>query len=222
MYPTIKRILDFSLAIGLLVVTAPLMLMIALAVRLTLGKPVLHRQSRPGLHEKPFTCFKFRTMRDVFDAQGQPLDDELRLTRLGAFLRRSSLDELPQLWNIVRGDLSFIGPRALLERYLPYYTDEEHRRHSVRPGLTGWAQIHGRNYLPFDRRLQMDVWYVDHFSWHLDLRIALATVWMVLAAKDVSIGAFPFPPLDVQRSSSPNPIASNLNAGAPDGSSTAN
>jgi lipopolysaccharide/colanic/teichoic acid biosynthesis glycosyltransferase len=134
------------------------------------------------------------------DANGQLLPDEGRLTRVGALLRRTSFDELPQLWNILRGDVSLIGPRPLLERYLPYYTQTERRRHSVRPGLTGWAQIHQRSCLPFDERLAMDVWYVDHMSWRLDLRILLSTIWVVLRQS----GTIPpdnrrLAPLDVQR-----------------------
>jgi lipopolysaccharide/colanic/teichoic acid biosynthesis glycosyltransferase len=179
-YPLLKRVLDMAAAIFLLLVLSPLFLAIVVAVRLTMGSPVLFRQLRPGLNEAPFICLKFRTMREASDAEGRPLADEHRLTRLGLFLRRTSLDELPQLWNILRGELSFIGPRALLMQYLPFYTQEEHRRHSVRPGLSGWAQVHGRNYVPFDKRLAMDVWYVDHLSPWLDLRILLMTVWVVL------------------------------------------
>jgi len=162
------------------------MAVIAVAIRWSMGSPVIFRQVRPGLHEKPFTCFKFRTMRHD-DRNGKRLKDSERLTTLGIFLRRTSLDELPQLWNILRGDMSLVGPRPLLVEYLSHYTAEERRRHWTRPGLTGWAQIHGRNYLSFERRLQMDVWYVDHASWLLDARILLATVWLVLTGKDVAI-----------------------------------
>jgi lipopolysaccharide/colanic/teichoic acid biosynthesis glycosyltransferase len=143
----------------------------------------LFRQRRPGLHERGIVCLKFRTMTEARDQNGRLLPDEERLTPLGSFLRRTSLDELPQLWNILRGDLSFIGPRPLLEHYLPYYTPAEHRRHSVRPGLTGWAQIHGRNRLSFDQRLAMDVWYVEHVSWFLDVKILLVTFWVVLTQR---------------------------------------
>ena len=161
------------------------MLFIAALVRLNMGKPVLFRQTRPGLNERPFTCLKFRTMNAARDEQGRLLSDAQRMTRLGKFLRRTSLDELPQLWNILQGDLSLIGPRPLLQRYLPYYTEEERRRHSIRPGLTGWAQIHGRNCLSFDKRLELDIWYVDHLSFWLDLRILLATAWIVLSQRGV-------------------------------------
>jgi lipopolysaccharide/colanic/teichoic acid biosynthesis glycosyltransferase len=138
-------------------------------------------------------------MTNASDNSGRVLPDEQRLTRIGVWLRRTSLDELPQLWNILRGDLSFIGPRPLLQSYLPFYTETERRRHSVRPGLTGWAQIHGRNSLGFDERLAMDVWYVDHLSWQLDLSIFFKTVWIVLTQKGVVQPSETFPPLDVQR-----------------------
>jgi len=185
-----------------LLLASPLMFLTAVAVRLSIGKPVLFRQRRPGLNEKSFVCLKFRTMTDERDAAGRLLPDDRRLTRIGALLRRTSLDELPQLWNILRGELSFIGPRPLLEQYLPYYTATEQRRHSVRPGLTGWAQIHERSRLSFDKRLAMDAWYVDHMSWHLDLRIALATVWIVLTQRGTTPDGAALLPLDVQRSQS--------------------
>jgi sugar transferase EpsL len=199
-YPVAKRAVDFTAAAVLLVLASPVMLAIALAARFSMGSPVLFRQERPGLNEVSFTCLKFRTMREAFDAAGNPLDDDKRLTRFGMFLRRTSLDELPQLWNILKGELSFIGPRALLIRYLPYYTAEEHRRHSVRPGLSGWAQVHGRNFLPFDERLVMDVWYVDHMSWQLDLRIFFLTVLAVVRQDGIDHHCNSLLPLDLQRS----------------------
>ncbi len=207
-YPKIKRAADFSAAAAGLLLASPVMLATAIVVRLSIGKPILFRQARPGLNEKSFVCLKFRTMTDERDASGQLLSDERRLTRLGAILRRTSLDELPQLWNVLRGELSFVGPRPLLPQYLPYYTEIEQRRHLVRPGLTGWAQIHQRSCLSFDKRLAMDAWYVDHMSWHLDLRIALATVWIVITQR----GATPengeaLLPLDVQRSQSMSPAS---------------
>jgi lipopolysaccharide/colanic/teichoic acid biosynthesis glycosyltransferase len=200
----LKRLFDIVSAATLLVLTAPLLLLIALAVRLTMGKPVLFRQVRPGLNERLFVCVKFRTMNESHNEAGQLLEDERRVTRLGKFLRRTSLDELPQLWNVLRGDLSLIGPRPLFESYLPYYTETERRRHTVRPGLTGWAQIHGRNWARFDERLAMDVWYVDHMSWHLDLRILWATIWIVLTQQGVTPNPdVPLLPLDLERSRSP-------------------
>jgi sugar transferase EpsL len=199
-YPKLKRPFDILSAVILLILTAPLMLLIAAAVRLTMGRPVLFCQVRPGLSERLFTCLKFRTMNEARDQKGRLLSDVQRLTRLGLLLRRTSLDELPQLWNILRGDLSLVGPRPLLERYLPYYTDVERRRHYVRPGLTGWAQIHGRNWVPFDERLAMDVWYVDHMSWYLDFRIVIATLWIVLVRRGITAdGHASALPLDIQR-----------------------
>jgi sugar transferase EpsL len=205
-YPKIKRVADVSAAAVGLLIASPVMLATAIAIRLLIGKPILFRQARPGLNEESFVCLKFRTMTDARNADGQLLADERRVTRLGAFLRRTSLDELPQLWNVLRGELSFVGPRPLLPQYLPYYTESEQRRHLVRPGLTGWAQIHQRSCLSFDKRLAMDAWYVDHMSWQLDLRIALATVWIVITQR----GATPengeaLLPLDVQRSQSMSP-----------------
>jgi lipopolysaccharide/colanic/teichoic acid biosynthesis glycosyltransferase len=199
-YSKLKKPFDILSAVILLILAAPLMLLIAAVVWLTMGRPVLFRQVRPGLNERLFTCFKFRTMNEARDQKGRLLSDEQRLTRLGLLLRRTSLDELPQLWNILRGDLSLVGPRPLLERYLPYYTREERRRHCVRPGLTGWAQIHGRNWVPFDERLAMDVWYVEHMSWHLDFRIVIATLWIVLTRRGITAdGNVATLPLDVQR-----------------------
>jgi len=183
LYPRLKRVADVLAAAVGLVIAAPVMLIVAALVRLTMGKPVLFRHRRPGFQERHFTCLKFRTMKNAFDETGRPLPDDRRLTRVGTWLRRTSLDELPQLWNILRGDLSFIGPRPLIESYLPFYTETERRRHSVRPGLTGWAQVHGRNSLSFDERLRLDVWYVDNMSCWLDLRILFKTVWIVFTQR---------------------------------------
>lgn len=193
----IKDVVDRTFGLAGLVLFAPVILFVGILIRISLGAPILFRQERPGLHGKAFTCLKFRTMTDIRDEQGQLLSDEKRMVRLGRWLRRTSLDELPQLWNVLRGDLSFVGPRPLLTEYLPYYTPEEQRRHSVRPGMTGWAQIHGRNNLNFDKRLKMDVWYVDHRSWRLDLRILLATIQIVFAAKGTDLVSYP--PLHEQR-----------------------
>ncbi len=162
-----------------------------------MGRPILFRQERPGFNGRLFTCLKFRTMSNKRDETGQLLSDRERMVPLGAWLRRTSLDELPQLWNVLVGDLSVIGPRPLLTEYLPYYTAAEQRRHSVRPGITGWAQVHGRNNLNFDERLKMDVWYVDHLSWSLDLRILLATIRLVFTAKGTDLVSYP--PLHEQR-----------------------
>lgn len=181
-----KRILDVVLAGLGLTILAPVLATTALAVRVALGSPVLFRQRRPGLHGRPFILYKFRTMREAVDPTGQPLPDGDRLTRLGRFLRATSLDELPELWNVVRGDMSLVGPRPLLMDYLPLYTPAQARRHEVRPGITGWAQVNGRNALSWDERLALDVWYVDHRSLRLDLRIMVLTVWKVLAGAGIN------------------------------------
>jgi len=201
-YLKMKRVGDIVFtSLGLLVV-GPLMAMIALALRLAGVKPVLFRQPRPGLHEEPFLLLKFKTMTDKRDVNGVLLPDQQRLTRIGKLLRQASLDELPQFWNVLRGDLSLVGPRPLFESYIPYYTPTERRRHLVRPGLTGWAAIHGRNRVPFDERLALDVWYVDHIGWRLDLRIMLATVWIVLTQRGTDGDpSWQLVPLDVQRAS---------------------
>jgi sugar transferase EpsL len=176
-----KRALDLSLALIGIIALLPVLVATTLAVRIFLGSPVLFRQRRPGLGGKPFTLLKFRTMRDAVGPDGAPLPDADRLTRLGAFLRSTSLDELPGLWNVVRGEMSLVGPRPLLMEYLELYTPEQARRHEVRPGLTGWAQVNGRNALSWDERLAKDVWYVDNRSLGLDLRILLRTVGTVLS-----------------------------------------
>jgi sugar transferase EpsL len=197
MYQRLKRGMDVAGAVLGLIIAGPLMLAIAVAVRLATRGPILFDQERPGLHGRLFRCLKFRTMTDERDATGAVLPDEQRLTRVGSILRRTSLDELPQLFNILWGDLSFVGPRPLLKEYLPYYTAEENRRHTVRPGLTGWAQIHGRNDLDFDRRLALDVWYVDHVSWKIDAKILLATVWLILSRRGSGLDTHP--PLNEER-----------------------
>jgi sugar transferase EpsL len=158
-----------------LLILAPSMAMIALAIRLTMGRPILFRQPRPGLHERPFELVKFRTMTSATGPDGSELPDHERVTRTGMVLRRFSLDELPELWNVLKGDMSLVGPRPLLEEYLPRFSPEQARRHEVRPGITGLAQVRGRHELPWDDRLRLDVWYVDHWSIGGDLRIILQT-----------------------------------------------
>jgi lipopolysaccharide/colanic/teichoic acid biosynthesis glycosyltransferase len=169
-----------------LILLAPVFLGVAAAVRLSLGSPVLFRQTRPGLGGKPFEMLKFRTMRDAHDARGNPLPDAERLTPLGRFLRATSLDELPELVNVLRGEMSLVGPRPLLMEYLPLYTPEQARRHEVRPGITGWAQVNGRNALSWEEKFRLDVWYVDHRSFWLDLRILARTVAKVFAREGIS------------------------------------
>lgn len=181
-----KKGLDRAVALGLLVATAPLLGAAALAVRATMGSPVFFRQERPGLGGTSFRIVKMRTMSSARDAVGQLLPDAERLTSLGRFLRSSSIDELPQLWNVLRGDLSLVGPRPLLMQYLPLYSREQARRHDVLPGITGWAQIHGRNALGWEDKFALDVWYVDHWSVLLDLKILARTLGSVLAREGIA------------------------------------
>lgn len=181
-----KRLFDIGASAAALAVFAVPMLLVALIVRLAQGKPVLFVQERPGLHGAPFNLIKFRTMRDAVDAAGRPLPDSARLTRIGRFLRSTSLDELPELWNVLKGDMSLVGPRPLLVEYLPLYSPEQARRHEVRPGLTGWAQVNGRNALSWDERLRLDVWYVEHRSFVLDLLVLWLTAVKVLRREGIN------------------------------------
>ncbi len=174
-----------GVSIGL-VLLSPLLLVLMILVRIGLGGPVFFGQVRPGLGGKPFRLWKFRTMTDACDAQGQPLPDEQRLTRLGRFLRATSLDELPELWNVLKGDMSLVGPRPLLMEYLPIYSPEQARRHEVRPGITGWAQVNGRNALSWEEKFAFDVWYVDHLSFGLDGRILWRTLLQVVRRQGIS------------------------------------
>ena len=174
--PSLKRSLDVSLSAILLILLSPLLALIAFMVRVRLGLPVLFRQKRPRFQGRPFTLYKFRTMSDERGAEEELLPDEQRLPRLGLFLRSTSLDELPELWNVLKGDMSLVGPRPLLMRYLDRYTPHQARRHEVKPGITGWAQVNGRNAITWERKFELDVWYVDHWSLLLDLRILCMTV----------------------------------------------
>ncbi|HTP00119.1 MAG TPA: sugar transferase [Anaerolineales bacterium] len=184
--PLSKRILDLAVAALGLVILSPVYLTLAVLVRVLLGTPVLFRQQRPGYKERPFHLYKFRTMTDARDPAGQLLPDSARLTGLGRFLRAWSLDELPELFNILRGDMSLVGPRPLLMEYLPLYSAEQRRRHDAYPGITGWAQVHGRNALEWPERFALDVWYVDHRSFWLDIRIILLSIWKVLSREGIS------------------------------------
>ena len=176
----IKRLFDLTVAALALLLLSPLLGLLALLVRLKLGSPVLFRQQRPGLHGKPFTLIKFRTMTDKRDAQGNLLPDAERLTPFGKFLRASSLDELPELWNVLKGEMSLVGPRPLLMEYLLLYTPEQARRHEVRPGITGWAQVNGRNALTWEEKFALDVWYVDNHTLWLDLKVILMTLYKIV------------------------------------------
>lgn len=182
----LKRALDLGGSVVGLVLLAPVTVVIAALIRLTLGFPILFRQVRSGLRGKPFTIYKFRTMRDARDENGNPLADEARLTRLGRILRSTSLDELPELFNVFKGDMSLVGPRPLLTEYLDRYTPEQARRHEVKPGITGWAQVKGRNAINWDDRFKLDVWYVDHRSFGLDLKTLALTLISVLKREGIS------------------------------------
>ncbi|MCB1792018.1 MAG: sugar transferase [Gammaproteobacteria bacterium] len=181
-----NRFTTVIIACVLLIVFLPAMALVAGAILVRMGRPVLFAQDRPGKDGQLFRLIKFRTMRNQVDADGTPLADAARLTRLGTFLRRTSLDELPEIWNVVRGDMNLVGPRPLLVEYLPLYSDRQKRRHEVRPGITGWAQVNGRNNLSWDERFELDVWYVDNRSTWLDLKILAMTVATVIGAKDVN------------------------------------
>lgn len=181
-----KRLFDCLAAFVALVLLAPVIAVVAVLVARRLGSPVLFRQQRPGLHGRPFVMIKFRTMRDAVDRDGRPLPDAERLTPFGQWLRSTSLDELPELWNVLRGDMSLVGPRPLLMEYLPLYSSEQARRHDVRPGVTGWAQVNGRNAISWDDKFRLDVWYVDNRSLWLDIRILWLTVRRVLQRDGVT------------------------------------
>ena len=183
----IKRLLDILISLTFIVLFSWLYLILVILVRIKLGSPVLFCQERPGYNEKIFTLYKFRTMTDKRDEKGNLLPDSERLTKFGSMLRSTSLDELPEMFNILKGDMSLIGPRPLLVEYLPYYTEEERLRHSVRPGLTGLAQVSGRNYLAWDKRLARDVEYVNHISFIMDVKIIIKTIMVVLKKEDIAI-----------------------------------
>jgi lipopolysaccharide/colanic/teichoic acid biosynthesis glycosyltransferase len=186
MYRALKRFFDIVLSLIVLSTLSPLLIAVAALVRARLGSPVFFRQQRPGLHGRPFELIKFRTMTDHRDPAGKLLPDATRLTQFGRFLRASSLDELPELWNVLTGDMSMVGPRPLLMQYLPRYTTEQARRHAVRPGVTGLAQVSGRNTLTWKDKFELDVWYVDHCSFALDARILALTVWQVIARRGIN------------------------------------
>lgn len=182
----ISRIIDIVVSFFALLLLSPVIVVVAFAIRIKLGSPVIFRQVRPGLHGIPFEMVKFRTMRDAVDKRGEVLPDEQRMTRFGTLLRSTSLDELPELWNVLKGEMSLVGPRPLLMEYLPLYSQEQFRRHEVRPGVTGWAQINGRNALSWEDKFALDVWYVDNKSVCLDMKILLLTVKKVLIREGIS------------------------------------
>ena len=184
--PLRKRIFDLALTVPGLILISPLLAVIAVAVRIVLGSPVLFRQRRPGFMGRPFVLYKFRTMSDKEDAEGNQLPDAVRLTRLGRILRSFSLDELPELLNVIKGEMSLVGPRPLLMRYLERYSAEQARRHEVLPGITGWTQVNGRNANTWEQKFEYDVWYVDHWSLRLDAKILVTTLWKVLTREGIS------------------------------------
>ena len=182
----IKRILDITTASTALILLSPLYFIVAHKVKKNLGSPVLFRQVRPGLHGKPFEMIKFRTMKDALDTDGNPLPDSERLTPFGKMLRATSLDEMPELWNVIKGDMSIVGPRPLLMEYLPLYNQEQAKRHNVRPGITGYAQVNGRNAISWEKKFELDTWYVENQSLWLDFKIMLKTIKKVIAKDDIS------------------------------------
>lgn len=184
----VKRTVDLIVSFAFLTAFSPVLFAIGILLFVTMGRPILFRQQRPGRYGRPFTLLKFRTMREARDAEGRLLADEARLTALGKALRDLSLDELPQLWNVLRGDMSLVGPRPLLMQYLERYSAEEMRRHEVKPGITGWAQVNGRNATSWQERFALDVWYVENWSLALDARILARTAWTVLAGEGVAHG----------------------------------
>ena len=186
----VKRIIDFSLALLLLIFVWPFLVLIFVLLRIVIGSPVMLRQRRPGFMGKPFAIYKFRTMTEERDANGRLLPDEQRITKVGKVLRSFSLDELPEIFNVLKGDMSLIGPRPLMLQYLDRYTPEQARRHEVMPGITGWVQVNGRNNLSWEEKFSLDVWYVDHQSFMLDMRILVITVWKVLSREGISQEGF--------------------------------
>ncbi len=182
----LKRVLDIAIASTALVILSPVYAFVAYKVRKNLGSPVLFRQVRPGLYGQPFEMIKFRSMKDAVDVQGNPLPDSERLTPFGKMLRSSSLDEMPELWNVIKGEMSIVGPRPLLTEYLPLYNAEQAKRHNVRPGMTGHAQVNGRNAISWEEKFKLDTWYVENQSLWLDFKIMLKTVQKVLSKEDIS------------------------------------
>lgn len=182
----LKRAFDFIISFLLLIIFSPVILIVGILVKVRLGSPILFKQTRPGLHGKPFSLLKFRTMTDEKDENGLLLSDEIRLTSFGKLLRKYSLDEIPQFFNVIKGDLSLVGPRPLLMEYLPLYTKEQEKRHKVRPGITGWAQVNGRNSITWEEKFQLDVWYVENRSYLLDMKILFLTFSKVIKSQDIN------------------------------------
>lgn len=186
MQQVIKRIIEFIVVLVGLIVASPILLIVAILVKTKLGSPILFRQQRVGLNGEIFEMVKFRSMKDAYDEHGNPLPDEIRLTKFGQLLRKTSLDELPELWNVLKGDMSLVGPRPLLVEYLPLYSEDQMKRHNVRPGVTGYAQVNGRNNIPWAKKFELDVYYVENFSLWLDVKILFQTVAKVLGQADIN------------------------------------
>ena len=182
----LKRLFDILVSLFVLILFSPIYLFLAYKVKKNLGSPVLFKQIRPGLHGKPFEMVKFRTMKDAVDAQGNPLPDAERLTPFGKMLRATSLDELPEFWNVLKGEMSLVGPRPLLMEYLPLYNERQAKRHEVKPGITGYAQVNGRNAISWEQKFELDTWYVENRSFCLDIKILFKTVWKVVAKDDIN------------------------------------
>ena len=182
---SMKRVFDLTASLTVLFLLSPLFLLLAILIAIKMGRPVIFSQQRPGLNGNIFSIYKFRSMKEIFDANGEPLPNAERLTSIGRFIRKTSLDELPGLWNVIRGDMSLVGPRPLKVEYLELYSKDQARRHNVRPGITGWAQVNGRNSLNWQERFKLDLWYVDNQSFFLDLKILLLTFMKVLTSKDI-------------------------------------
>ena len=184
--PKLKRLIDIISSLMGLILAGPIMVIVAIIIYFTMGKPVFFKQTRPGLKGKPFVIYKFRTMLDLRDKSGNLLPDEKRLTTIGKFLRSTTLDELPEFWNVLKGDMSLVGPRPLLMEYLNRYTPEQARRHEVKPGITGWAQVNGRNAISWEEKFKLDVWYVDNWSIWLDIKIIVITIWKILKREGIN------------------------------------
>ena len=181
-----KRLFDFFVSLACLIILSPLFIFLILLITFALGSPIFFAQVRPGLNGRPFKMFKFRSMTDIYDSDGNLLPDSMRLTKFGKFLRSSSLDELPELWNVLVGDMSLVGPRPLLMEYLPLYSDEQYQRHDVRPGITGWAQVNGRNAISWEEKFRLDIWYVQNWSFGLDIKILLLTVKKIFIREGIN------------------------------------
>jgi sugar transferase EpsL len=184
--PITKRLLDIILSVAILLISSPIILIVSLIIWITHGRPIFFYHERPGIQGKPFNLIKFRSMQNATDKNGNLLPDSERITRFGQFIRKTSIDELPELINVLRGDMSLVGPRPLLMQYLSRYSEEQFRRHEVLPGVTGWAQVNGRNAISWEEKFMLDLWYIDHWSFWLDIKILFMTIWNVISGEGIS------------------------------------